>query len=69
METVARKINYAAFWATVFKTVHPMLSDHCPVLSLTLVYCGKTVGRINMKLGMQVGLVPGHILLDGDAKQ
>jgi len=39
----------------------------CPVcLSLTLVYCGQTVGRIKMKLGMQVGLDPGHIVLGGD---
>jgi len=38
----------------------------CPVLSVTLVYCGQTVGRIKMKLGIQVGLGPGHIVLDGD---
>jgi len=31
------------------------------VLSVTLMYCGQTVGWINMKLGMQVGLSPGHI--------
>ena len=51
-----------------------MLSDRCPVspvclsvcLSVTLVYCGQTVGRIKMKLGKQVGLDPGHIVLDGD---
>jgi len=56
-----------------------MLSDRClsclsvcPVclsvcLSVTLVYCGQTVGWIKMKLGMQVGLGPaGHIVLDGD---
>ena len=32
------------------------------------MYCGQTVGRIKMKLGMQVGLRlgPGHIVLDGD---
>ena len=52
------------------------LSDHClfvlsllsvlSVLSVTLVYCGQTVGRIQMKLRMQVGLSPGHIVLDGD---
>jgi len=35
-------------------------------LSVTLVYCGQTIGRIKMKLGMQVGLGPGHIVLDGD---
>ena len=38
----------------------------CPVLSVTLVYCGQTVRRIKMKLGMQVSLGPGHIVLDGD---
>jgi len=35
-------------------------------LSVTLVYCGQTVGWIKMKLVMQVGLGPGHIVLDGD---
>jgi len=52
------------FWATVSKTVRPMLSDRCPVcpvcLSVTLVYCGQTVGWIKMKLGMEVGLGSGH---------
>ena len=48
-----------------------MLSDRCPVclsvcLSVTLVYCGQTVGRIKMKLRTHVGLGPGHILSDGD---
>jgi len=57
------------FWATVCKTVRPMLSDRClsvcPV-SVTLVYRGQTVGRIKMKLGMQVGLGPGHTVLGWD---
>jgi len=49
-----------------------MLSDRClsvhlSVLSVTLVYCGQTVRRIKMKLGMQVGLGPGHFVLDRDA--
>ena len=50
----------AHFWATVCKTVRPMLSVRClsvlscPVLSVTFVHCGQTVGRIKMKLGMQV---------------
>ena len=35
-------------------------------LSVTLVYCGQTVGRIKMELGLQVGLGPGHTVLDGD---
>ena len=45
-----------------------MLSDRClSVLScVMLVYCGQTVGQIKMKLGTQVGLGPGHIVLDGD---
>ena len=47
-----------------------MLSNRCPVLSVlsvwTFVHCGQTVGRIKMKLGMQVGFGPGHILLDED---
>jgi len=34
------------------------------VLFVTLVYCGQTVGWIKMKLGTQVGLGPGHIVLD-----
>jgi len=61
------------FWATVCKTVRPTLSDRCPVclscpfLSVTLVYSGHTVGRIKMKLGMQIGIGPCHIVLDGDA--
>jgi len=35
-------------------------------LSVTLVYCGQTVGWIKMKLGMEVGFGPGHIVLDED---
>ena len=35
-------------------------------LSVTLVYCGQTVGRIKMKVSMQVGLGPGHTVLDGN---
>ena len=39
----------------------------CPVcLSVSLLYCSQTVGWIKMKLGMRVGLGPGHIVLDGD---
>ena len=61
------------FWPTVSKTVPPYaigpLSVLCvclSVLSLTLVYCGQTVGWLKIKLGVQVGLGPGHIMLDGD---
>ena len=52
---------------TVCKSVRHMLSVRClSCLSVILVYCGQTVGRIKMKLGMQVGLGPGHIVLDSD---
>ena len=34
------------------------------VLSVTLVYYCQTVGQIEMKLGVRVGLGPGHIVLD-----
>jgi len=36
------------------------------VLSVTLVYCGQTVGWIKMPLGTELGLGPAHIVLDGD---
>jgi len=61
------------FWANVYKTVRPVVSHRRPVLSVqsvslsvTFVHCGQTVGRIKIKLAMQVGFVPGHIVLDGD---
>ena len=51
-----------------------MLSDRClsvclyvlSLLSVTLVHCDQTVGWIKMKLGKQVSLGPGHIVLDAD---
>jgi len=52
-------------FALCYQTV-VCLSVCLSVLSVTLVYCGQTVERIKMKLGMQVGLGPGHIVLDGD---
>ena len=30
------------------------------------VYCSQTAGWIKMPLGVEVGLGPGHIVLDGD---
>ena len=62
-----------AFWVTVCKTVRPVpcgpfsvCLSVCPVLHVMLVYCGQTVGRIKVKFGTQVGLGPGHIMLDRD---
>ena len=66
------KFTLIDFWATVCKTVRPMLSvcvclSVClSCLSVTFVHCGQTVGWIKMKLGMQVGLGPGYIVLDGN---
>jgi len=51
-----------------------MLLDRRPVrsvlsvcLSVTLVYCGQTVGWIKMKLGVQVSLGPGHTVRWGSS--
>jgi len=70
---VQKAINFISkhttdtFWATVCKTVRPVLSDRClSCLSVTFVHCAQTVGRIKMKLDTQVGLGPGHNLLDRD---
>jgi len=60
-----------SIWATICKTV-PLCYQSvvclsvCPVLSVTLVYYGQTVGWIKMKLGMQVSLSPGYIVLRGE---
>jgi len=44
------------------------LSDRClSCLSVTLVYCGQTVGWMKMKLSVEVGFGPGHIALNGDS--
>jgi len=65
----AASIKSQWFWATVWKTVRPMLSDRClscPVLSVCLSVCNVGVLWPNgltdqVKLGMQVGFGPGHI--------
>ena len=39
----------------------------CPIcLSVTLLYYRQTVGWIKIKLGVEVGLGPSHIVLGGD---
>jgi len=55
--------------ATVCKTVHPVLSDSCPIVPCTVClkrWCGQTAEWIKMPLGTKVGLCPGHIVLNGD---
>jgi len=55
------------YWATTCKTVRPMLSGHCPVCPVCPVCnVGIMAGWLKMKLGMEVGLSPSHIVLDGD---
>ena len=51
-------------FALCYRTVVCLSVLSC--LSVTLVYCGQTVGRIKMKLGMQVAVGPGHIVLEED---
>ena len=106
-------LNLASFWATVCKTVRPMLSDRClSVLSVcdvralwpngwtdqnetwradrprrwphrvrwgpssppkghspqfsAHICCGQMAAWIKMSLGVELGLGPGDIVLDGD---
>jgi len=54
------------FGQLLFALCHQTVVSCLSVLSVTLVHCGQTVGWIKMKLGTQVGLSPGHIVLDGD---
>ena len=51
-------------FALCYRTV--VLSCLPVCLSLVLVYCGQMVGWIKMKLGTEVGVGPGRIVLDGD---
>ena len=54
-------------WFTLcYQTIVCLSCPVLSVLSVTLVYCGQMVGWIIMKLGMQVGLGPGHTVLDRD---
>jgi len=61
-------VSIDTFWRPFVKrfayAIGP-LSVCLSCLSVMLVYCVQTVGRIKMKLGMQVGLGPGHIVLGG----
>ena len=44
-----------------------VLSVCLSCLSVTFVHCGQTVEWIKMKLGIQIGLGPGHIVLNRGA--
>ena len=57
------------FWATVCKTVCFALRYRtvvCPVCDVGVLWPNSTAAWIKMKLGMEVGLGPGHIVLDGN---
>ena len=54
------------FWRTVTSNGSPYATGPLSCPSVTSVYCGQTVGWIKMPLGTEVGLGPGHIVLDGD---
>ena len=57
------------FWATITSNGSPYAVGSLFCLSVTLVNlvcCGQTVGWIKMPLGMEVGLGPGDIVLEGD---
>jgi len=44
----------------------PQKKGHSSPHFLAHVYCGQTAGWIRIRLGTEVGLVQGHIVLDGD---
>jgi len=56
------------FWVIVTSNGSPYAyaTGPLPCLSVMLVYCDQTVGWIKMPLGMEVGLGPGHIVLDSN---
>ena len=53
----------SSFWATVCKTVRPILSVCLSVCDVGV--CGQTVGWIKMPLGTEVGLGLGDVVLGG----
>jgi len=58
LSPVLTEKRWAAFWATVCKTVRPIAIGPLSCLSclsVTLVYRGQTVGWIKIKLGVHVG--------------
>ena len=77
MSVVAKRLDglrchlvwrYTLAQATVFDrdpVIPRKKGTHTPTQFLARVYCGQTAGWIKMPLGMEVGLGPGHIVLDG----
>jgi len=69
LKTFLKNIDSCSTWNVALEAVDRCLSVFLSCLSVTLVYCGQTVWWIKMNLGVQVGLSPGHIVLDGDPAQ
>jgi len=56
------------FWVTICKTVHPMPSDHCPVLFVCDVDALWPNGWTDQDETWHAGRPrPGHTVLDGDS--
>ena len=58
-----------SFWGRLFVKLFALCYRTVVVsvcLSVTLVHCGQKVGWIKIKLGVKVGIGPGHIVLGGD---
>ena len=54
---------FVKWFALCYQTV--VCPVHLSCMSVMLVYCGQTVKWIKIKLGMEAGLGPSHIVLDG----
>ena len=55
------------FWSLMqLSNGSPYATGPLSCLSIMLVYCGQTFRGIKMPLGVEVGLGPGDIVLDGD---
>ena len=59
-------IFLSSFWATVTSNGSPCAMEPLSFLSVTLVYCGPTVGWIKVPLGAEVDLGPGDVVLHGN---
>ena len=74
VSTTARRLSSAVYiwhyeasvnWMTTFGSVMHAITTTVLTAALS-TDCGQVVGWIKMKLGTEVGLGPGRIVLDGD---
>jgi len=58
---------FVKWFALCYRTGPLSVCLSCPsCLSVTLMHCGQMVGWIKMPLGTEMGLGPGHIVLNGN---